>query len=89
MQLVCVTVGRADPVAVAALWNEALGRGGVVAGDGGAMCAPPGGGLYLEFVRVPEPKLTKNRVHLGCGAGDLAELDAMIARLVALGGSVT
>jgi glyoxalase superfamily protein len=36
----------------------------------------------------PEPKTVKNRMHLGCSAGDLAALDTEIARLEALGASV-
>jgi predicted enzyme related to lactoylglutathione lyase len=88
MELACVTVDCSDPGAVSAFWNEALGWGGVVAGDDGAVCGPAHGGLYLEFVRVPEPKQVKNRLHLGCHAGTLAKLEATITRLVALGGSV-
>ena len=39
-------------------------------------------------MRVPEPKTVKNRVHLGCSAGTLADLDATIDRLRGLGGTV-
>jgi hypothetical protein len=90
MDIVCTTVDCADPERVASFWNAALGWGGVsVAPDGsGALCGPPGGGAYLEFVRVPEGKAAKNRVHLGCSAGSLADLDAEIARLERLGASV-
>jgi len=86
MDITCVTVDCADPKAVATFWNEALRWGGVAASpDGsGAVCGPPGGDLYLEFIRVPEGKTTKNRVHLGCGAGRIDELDGEIARLEAL-----
>jgi catechol 2,3-dioxygenase-like lactoylglutathione lyase family enzyme len=90
MEIVCTTIDCADPEKVARFWNDALGWGGVAVGsDGsGALCGPPGGGAYLEFVRVPEGKAGKNRVHLGCSAGSLAELDAEIARLEALGASI-
>jgi hypothetical protein len=90
VEIICVTVDCANPELVAAFWNEALGWGGVAAAsDGsGALCGPPGGGIYLEFVRVPESKTMKNRVHLGCAAGNLAELDATIERLRGLGGTV-
>jgi len=37
---------------------------------------------------VPEGKVVKNRMHLGCSAGSLAELDGEIARLEDLGASV-
>jgi Glyoxalase-like domain len=90
MDTVCITVDCADPAAVATFWNEALCWGGVAASaDGtGAICGPWGGGLYLEFVRVPEPKVTKNRMHLGCSVPELDHLDDEIARLEALGATV-
>lgn len=90
MEITCVTVDCADPVAVAEFWNDALHWGGVsVSLDGaGAVCGPPTGGVYLEFVRVPEGKVVKNRLHLGCHAGTLHELDAEIERLELLGASV-
>ena len=37
---------------------------------------------------MPEAKLTKNRVHLGCSAGRLEQLDAEIARLQRLGATL-
>jgi predicted enzyme related to lactoylglutathione lyase len=90
VEITCVTVDCSNAEAVAAFWNDALDWGGVAAApDGsGAVCGPPGGGIYLEFVRVPESKSSKNRVHLGCSAGTLAELDATIERLQRLGGTV-
>lgn len=60
-----------------------------MATDGsGAVCGPAGGGLYLEMIRVPEDKIVKNRVHLGCTAGSLDELDAEIERLLTLGATI-
>jgi hypothetical protein len=90
MEITCVTVDCADPGRVAEFWNAALHWGGVaVAPDGsGAICGPPGGGTYLEFVKVPESKTVKNRVHLGCTAGALDALDDEIERLEGLGASV-
>ncbi len=90
MEITCVTVDCRDPGAVAAFWNEALGWGGVaVAADGsGATCGPPGGGVYLEMISVPEGKVVKNRVHLGCTAGGLGDLDGEIERLRGLGATV-
>jgi hypothetical protein len=90
MQQVCVTVDCAEPERMARFWNEALQWSGVTASaDGsGAVCRPHGLGPYLEFVRVREPKVGKNRLHLGCDAGALEELDAEIARLEALGATI-
>jgi hypothetical protein len=90
MDQVCVTVDCAEPERVARFWNEALQWSGVrVSPDGsGAVCKPHGGGPYLEFVRVPEPKAGKNRLHLGCSVPTLVGLDDEIARLQALGATV-
>ena len=85
-----MTIDCVDPAAVASFWNHALGWGGVSVADGGegAICGPPSGGAFLEFVRVTEAKTVKNRVHLGCTAGALDELDAEIARLQRLGATI-
>jgi hypothetical protein len=90
MDLVCVTVDCADPSAVATFWSAALRWDDLrVAGDGSAaVCRPPQGGVYLEFVRVPDGKAVKNRVHLGCTAGGLDGLDHEIARLESLGATI-
>lgn len=90
MELVCVTVDCHDPERVAAFWNEALGWGGVAASEdgGGAVCGPPDGGAYLEFVRVPETKSAKNRLHLGLNAGSLADLERELVRLRDLGATI-
>jgi Glyoxalase-like domain len=90
MEITCVTIDCVDPALVASFWNAALQWGGVaVADDGtGAIAGPPNGGTYLEFIRVPECKVVKNRVHLGCSVARLADLDAEIDRLRALGASI-
>lgn len=90
MDLTCVTIDCRQPASLAQFWNEALGWGGVAssADGGGAVCGPPGGGIYLEFIRVPEDKVVKNRLHLGCGVAALDGLDAEIERLIALGATI-
>ena len=90
MEIICTTIDCAEPARVATFRNAALGWGGVAvdASGAGALCGPPGGGSYLEFVRVPEGKVAKNRLHLGCSAGTLADLETELARLEVLGASV-
>jgi len=90
MDITCVTIDCAQPERLAAFWNEALGWGGVATvEDGhGAVCGPAAGGTYLEFIRVPESKTVKNRLHLGCSAGPLDAMNDEIARLTALGASI-
>jgi predicted enzyme related to lactoylglutathione lyase len=53
--------------------------------DPGVMVEGPVGAPRLCFQRVPEPKTVKNRVHLDLRADDL---DAEVARLVALGATL-
>ena len=90
MDVTCVTVDCHDPERLAEFWNGALRWGGVAVTDdgGGAVCGPPSGGVFLEFIRVPEAKTVKNRLHLGCGVDRLDRLDAEIERLLALGATI-
>lgn len=90
MQVTCVTFDCHEPRRVAEFWNAALRWRGVDELDDGdiAVCRPDEGGNFLEFVRVPEQKSLKNRVHLGCSAGDLAAMDDELGRLVDLGATV-
>lgn len=90
VEITCVTIDCHDPETVATFWNDALRWGGVVADadNSGAVCGPTRGGMYLEFLRVPEGKVVKNRVHLGCTAGALEDLDAETERLLALGATI-
>jgi len=87
MRIVCITIDSREPAALAAFWNAALRWGGVVAAPdgGGAVCGPAEGGMYLEFVRVPESKTIKNRLHLGCTVGSIDDFDAEFQRLTSLG----
>jgi predicted enzyme related to lactoylglutathione lyase len=90
VEITCVTIDCRDPEKLATFWNEALHWGGVVAAadSSGAVCVPTRGGMYLEFIRVPEDKVVKNRVHLGCSADTLEDLEAEIERLLSLGAAI-
>jgi hypothetical protein len=90
MEITCVTIDSANPAAVASFWNDALHWSGVAASDdgNGALCGSSSSGWYLEFVRVPEAKTTKNRVHFGCSAGSLDALEPEIRRLRQLGATL-
>jgi predicted enzyme related to lactoylglutathione lyase len=76
----CVTFDCQDPDRVAAFWAEALRWQ-----RNGDRVDSPGGEIYLEFVKVPESKSVKNRLHLGLNAPDL---DAEIQRLIGLGATI-
>ncbi len=90
MEPVCITIECLDPESLASFWDRAIGGLGVEPGGDGAsaICRPADGVPYLEFVRVPEAEAGKNRLHLGCSAGALRDLDAEVARLVGIGASV-
>jgi predicted enzyme related to lactoylglutathione lyase len=87
----CVVVDCADPDRVASFWQAALGwrrTHEAVDGDLEIVLEPPAGSREdgacpdLLFLRVPEPKSGKNRLHLDLRPVDQA---AEVARLEALG----
>jgi hypothetical protein len=79
-----VTFDCADPERLARFWSAALGSAPAEVSEEAASVASPGGvGPRLLFLKVPEGKAAKNRVHL-----DLASAGAMdteVERLVRLG----
>jgi predicted enzyme related to lactoylglutathione lyase len=87
VEITCVTFDAADPHRLARFWAAALGWEATRMDEQISLCARPGvAGLYLEFVKVPEAKAVKNRVHLGTSARD--DLDGEIERLCRLGATV-
>jgi hypothetical protein len=92
LSLANVTFDCDDPIAVAEFWSKALDRAidpgpspyFVSIGGGGDPHAAAAGPPNLFFIKVPEAKSVKNRVHLDLASdGRQAEVD----RLVALGAS--
>jgi hypothetical protein len=90
----------ADPHRLATFWAAALGyvpEPGYDEPDGASIVDPEGRGPAICWLRVPEPKTAKNRLHLdirvaGEGPWDLAERErlirARVPELVALGATV-
>jgi hypothetical protein len=70
-----------DPAALADWWSRLLGGTVEVEDDGDATLRTPGG-LAIDFLRVPDPKTVKNRLHLDLLSTDLA---AATEQAVALG----
>ena len=62
----------ADPIGLARFWAELLGSDVEVDADGDATVPLPGGGPHLIFLKVPESKATKNRLHLDLRSRDYA-----------------
>ena len=61
-----VVVDSPDPAAAAGFWQQAAGwvPGGEWSDGFASLRSRPGVGPYLEFLRVPEPKTVKDRIHL-------------------------
>jgi catechol 2,3-dioxygenase-like lactoylglutathione lyase family enzyme len=86
-----VVLGVSDVRRAAAFWTAALGyvpRDAEVSEDWSVL-VPPGGapGVRLSLGRSQTPVQDHPRVHLDLYAGDAADQEAEVARLVALGAS--
>ena len=82
-----VTFDCADPRSLAGFWSAVTGYElAEVRDDFARLDAPDHRGVrHLLFFRVPEPKTTKNRVHIDLASRDA---EAEITRLVDLGASL-
>ncbi len=76
-----VAIDCADPQRLAEFWSALVGGEIEVDGDGDARLRPAGGPV-LDFLRVPEPKSGKNRLHLDLFTTEFA---AAIEQTLALG----
>lgn len=77
-----------DPQRLAAFWALALGyvkEAGFGEADNASIVDPDGRGPAIGFLKVPEGKSAKNRVHLDFRADDR---NAEVERVVALGATV-
>ncbi len=81
-----VVVDCVDPRAMAGFWDEAIDWTlHEVTDDHARLRSAKGGGPYLEFVRTPDVKTVKNRVHLDLRPYPGDEQAAEAARIRALG----
>ncbi|WP_029291488.1 VOC family protein [Cellulomonas sp. HZM] len=76
-----IVVDCADPLALATFWSTVLGGEPAPRDPDWCRLQVPGWGL-LAFQRVPEPKSTKNRLHLDVAVDDV---DAAVERALTLG----
>jgi hypothetical protein len=84
--LVSFGIDSPDPGAAAHWWADSLGWDVVAADDDEAeIVAPSRRPPALVFLRVTDPKVVKNRVHLDLGTDDAADFDRTVARLLAAG----
>jgi predicted enzyme related to lactoylglutathione lyase len=65
-----LAIDCADPEVLAAFWAALLGGAVELDDDGNATLRPPGGPV-IDFFRVPDAKIVKNRLHLDLRSRDL------------------
>ncbi|MGH8959049.1 MAG: VOC family protein [Acidimicrobiia bacterium] len=88
LRIQCVDFDAHDPQSIATFWEEALGWRRTYDDPEEVVLAPPAGSPLegvvpdLLFLKVPEGKTVKNRLHLDLRPDDR---DAEVARLEALG----
>ncbi len=81
-----VVLDSPDPAAVAPFWMAATGWVEAGRGDDFVSLAPPtGDGPRLELLRMADPKVGKNRLHLDVAPYAADDQAAEVARLTALG----
>jgi Glyoxalase-like domain len=92
LRIQCLCVDTGDPGRLAGFWQAALGWRRTFEADDEVVLEPPGGSAEegvvpdLLFLRVPEEKAGKNRLHLDLRPGDQS---AEVARLEGLGATRT
>ena len=88
IRIQCLCIDSTDPAKTASFWEEALGWRRTFDEDDEIVLEPPAGSPEdgvapdLLFLRVPEVKALKNRLHIDLRPKDQA---AEVARLEALG----
>jgi predicted enzyme related to lactoylglutathione lyase len=78
--IAALAIDCADPPVLAGFWQRLLGGEMRVDEDGDAELR--GGAVRLDFLRVPEGKTGKNRLHLDLGSADF---DAAVEEALACG----
>jgi glyoxalase superfamily protein len=88
LRIQCLCIDTTDPAGLAAFWQSALGWRRTLDADDEVVLEPPAGSAEdgvvpdLLFLRVPEGKAVKNRLHLDLRPQDQA---AEVTRLEELG----
>jgi hypothetical protein len=84
--IAAVAVDCLDPRAMARFWGDAMDWTlHEVTGDFARLRSAKGVGPYLEFLRTPDLKAVKNRIHLDLAPYPHDDQAAEVARLLALG----
>jgi hypothetical protein len=84
--IAAVAVDCSDPRAMARFWGDAMDWTlHEVTGDFARLRSAKGVGPYLEFLRTPDVKTVKNRIHLDLAPYPRDDQAAEVARLLSLG----
>jgi hypothetical protein len=87
--MAAVVVDCADPRVMARFWGEAMDWTlNEVTDDYAVLRSAKGVGPYLEFIRNPDVKTVKNRIHLDLRAYPGDDQEAEAARLLTLGATL-
>ncbi len=93
-RLVQIAMDAQDDSAVGRFWAEALGWCVASEEPGVTNVEPPGlvypdpAAVYIDVIRVPEPKTVKNRVHVDLATISAAHQEDLVARLQGLGATL-
>src|SRR5579859_4588723 len=93
-RLVQIAMNARDDEAVGGFWAEALGWGlaseepGVTNVEPKGLVYPDPAAVYIDVIRVPEPKTVKNRVHVDLATTSAAHQAELVARLLGLGATL-
>jgi predicted enzyme related to lactoylglutathione lyase len=95
LRIQCLCIDARDPAAVASFWQSALGWRRTFEKEDEVVLEPPAGSPEdgvapdLLFLKVPEGKAVKNRLHLDLRpqdqAAEVARLEALGARRISVG----
>ncbi|HEX2046871.1 MAG TPA: VOC family protein [Acidimicrobiales bacterium] len=75
-----LVIDCAEPAALARWWSRLVGGVVDVDADGDARLRVPGG-PDIDFLRVPDPKTVKNRLHIDLRTSDVAEATEQALRI--------
>jgi Glyoxalase-like domain len=90
-RLIQIAMKAGDDSALGRFWAEALGWGTDSEGPGVTNLAPEGAGypdpavLFIDVLRVPDPKTVKNRLHIDLATTSPEHQADLVARLRKLG----
>jgi predicted enzyme related to lactoylglutathione lyase len=91
LNIQCITVDCENPSVPAKFWSEALGWPISISNDEEVVVEDPNGGADLLFLRNPDKRVVKNRIHLDLRPDDqeteVKRLEALGARRIEIGQS--